>query len=329
MNNQEFSLSQKYKDYFPIGAAVNRKTITSHQELLLRHFNSITLESEMKFELLHPAENTYTFSTADMIIDIAKKHNMKVRGHTLVWHRQTSEWVFLDRNGELVSREVLLERIEEHINRVMSRYKNDVYSWDVVNEAIAEGTDYLRDSKWLTIIGKDYVEKIFTYAHRADPKAQLFYNDYDVVIPEKRDKIIRLIRELKQKEVPVHGIGLQGHWNIYFPSIDLIKEAFDKYAELGLPLQITELDVSMYEFHDKSKMDKPSPEMYEKQTIFYEKIFALFREYRDIITGVTVWGIADDKTWLDNFPVRDRKNWPLLFDTSHQPKEAFHKIMDF
>lgn len=322
------SLKDLYKDDFDIGAAVNLNTIKSAKGLLGAQFNSITAENDMKFERVHPHEDVYTFAAADEIVDFAALHGMKVRGHTLVWHNQTPAWVFEGANGEPADRETLLARMKSHIDTVVSRYKGIVYGWDVVNEVIEDKSEvWLRQSKWLDGIGEDFIAKAFEFAHAADQKAVLFYNDYNECNPEKRDKIVKLLKSLKDKDVPVHGMGMQGHWNLTGPTLDEIRQAIESYAALGLQVQITELDISMFE-HEDRRMDltAPTEAMLAAQAERYEQIFRLLREYKDVITAVTFWGAADDYTWLHDFPVRGRRNWPFVFDEKHQPKESFWRI---
>lgn len=323
-------LHEMFSNDFLIGAAVNLKTLETQKELLTHHFNSITAENEMKFVSLHPTEDQYTFDEADTIARFARSNGMKLRGHTLVWHNQTTEWLFLNKDGGLTDRETLLSRMKEHIETVVKRYKDDVYCWDVVNEVIAdEGSDLLRPSRWLEIIGEDFIAKSFEYANQADPNAKLFYNDYNESNPEKREKIYKLVKSLVEQGAPIHGIGLQAHWGLSRPSLDDIRSAIERYASLGLQLQFTELDVSVFEFDDRrNDLLQPTNEMMMKQEERYFQFFNLFKEYKEVITGVTFWGAADDYTWLDNFPVQGRKNWPLLFDTKHQPKGAYRKIID-
>lgn len=330
--NQNQSLYQKYQSYFPIGTCVSPSALKTHEELLINHFNSLTSENHMKFEALQPEQDSYDFTVADQLIAFAKEHNKLVRGHTLVWHNQNPSWLFHDKDGNLVDKDTLLKRMEEHINTVVPRYKDTVYCWDVVNEAVEDtGSEILRqNSMWLKIIGPEFIEKAFEFAHAADPDALLFYNDYNESNPVKRDKIYQLVKNLKEKGAPIHGVGLQAHWNIYDPSMDDIRAAIEKYASLGLQLHITEMDISVFKFDDKrTDLMEPTAEMLEKQAERYESVFALFREYSDVITNVTLWGAADDVAWLHNFPVRGRKNWPLLFDMDHNPKPAFDSIMQF
>ena len=325
------SLYKVFQDYFLIGAALNPSTLASQQGLIKKHFNSITAENEMKFEHLQPEEGRFNFELADKIVSFAKENEMKVRGHTLVWHNQTSDWMFTNEDGSVVGRETLLERMKIHITTVMERYKGEVYCWDVVNEVIEDnGTDVLRESKWTEIIGDDFIEKAFEYAHQADPEALLFYNDYNESHPEKREKIYTLVRGLIKKRVPIHGIGLQAHWNLSGPSYDNIRTAIKKYASLGLTIHLTEMDVSVFNWDDRRvELTEPTEEMLVIQAERYQAFFEILREHANVISSVTFWGAADDYTWLDGFPVEGRKNWPFVFDENHQPKESFWNIVDF
>ncbi|MGO4545430.1 endo-1,4-beta-xylanase [Paenibacillus sp. 2TAB23] len=324
-------LHEAFSDQFLIGAAVNSKTLKTQRELLIHHFNSLTAENEMKFERLHPAEDLYTFEEADRLVAFAKENSMGVRGHTLVWHNQTPNWMFEDASGRAVNRETLLSRMKNHIETVVSRYKGTIYGWDVVNEAVADsGDELLRSSKWLDIAGEDFIAKAFEYAHAADPAAILFYNDYNESVPGKREKIYTLVKSLKEIDVPIHGIGLQAHWNLEHPSIDDIRQAIERYASLGMMLHITELDVSVFDHKDRrTNLLAPTEEMMERQAERYRQFFELFRAYSEHITSVTFWGAADDYTWLDNFPVYGRKNWPFLFDQNRMPKKAFWDVVKF
>ncbi|MGG6313615.1 endo-1,4-beta-xylanase [Paenibacillus macerans] len=324
----EPALKELFANDFKIGAAVNPLTIRTQEHLLAHHFNSITAENEMKFASVHPEEDTYTFEAADRLVDFARKHGLAMRGHTLVWHNQTTDWLFRDRQGGPVTKQALMERIREHIHTVVGRYKDDIYAWDVVNEVIAdEGEAPLRTSKWTETAGPAFIAKAFEYAHEADPQAVLFYNDYNESNPQKRDKIYALAKSLLEQGAPIHGIGLQAHWNLFDPSLDDIRAAIEKYASLGLQLQLTELDVSMFRFDDKrTDLIQPEPGMMERQAEVYEAVFRLLKEYRDVISGVTFWGAADDYTWLDDFPVCGRKNWPFLFDARHRPKAAYDRV---
>jgi endo-1,4-beta-xylanase len=329
-NRQAPSLYEAFGDYFDIGAAVNTRTIVNAEQLIAIHYNSITAENDMKFESVHPTEDRYTFENADLIAAFARKHNKKMRGHTLVWHNQTPDWIFEDGNGRTVGKDVLFARMKSHIETVVSRYKDVIYGWDVVNEVIADEEDkFYRRTKWLDITGESFVDKAFEYAHTADPNATLFYNDYNESHPVKREKIYKLVKSLLDRDVPIHGVGLQAHWNVLDPHLDDIRRAIERYAELGLTLQFTEMDVSMFSFDDRrTDLKVPTQQMVELQQERYEQFFQVFKSYKDVISAVTFWGAADDYTWLDYFPVRNRKNWPLLFDIHQRPKDVFWKVIE-
>ncbi|RCW74777.1 endo-1,4-beta-xylanase [Saliterribacillus persicus] len=324
MYDQIPSLKEVFKTDFHIGAAVNPKTLKSSKELLDYHFSSITAENVMKFEVIHPKKDTYDFTQADLLADYARKNDKKMRGHTLVWHNQTPNWVFENTNKEKV-----LSMMKQHIFKIVERYKDVVHAWDVVNEAIDDKAEtFYRKSPWLDLAGEEFIEKAFLFAHEADPQATLFYNDYNACDPVKSEKIYQLVKRLKEKGVPIHGIGMQAHWNIYDPSIDEIRAAIKKYVSLGVEIHITEMDVSVFEFEDKrTDLTQPTEEMISMQQKRYREFFDIFKEYKEHIGSVTFWGIADDYTWLDDFPQKGRKNWPFLFDDKQQPKEVFFHII--
>jgi endo-1,4-beta-xylanase len=338
-----FTQSQKglkdyYQPYFPIGVAVNPRMVQDgpDAELIKAQFNSVTPENAMKMGPIHPEEGKYFWNDADAIVDFAQKNGLKVRGHTLCWHSQTPKWFFTDASGKQVSREVLLARMKKHISDVAGRYKGKIYAWDVVNEAVPDtGTSLYRKSKFYEIIGEDYIEKAFQYAHEADPAAQLFYNDYNTENTAKREKIYQLVKKLKEKGIPIHGVGLQGHWSLEEPTAQQLEESITKFARLGLKVQITELDVSVYpkehERREKKVTDTSefTSEMNDKQAAHYKMLFEIFRKHRDKITGITFWNLSDKYSWLDNFPVRGRKDYPLLFDQNNKPKKAFDAVIQF
>jgi endo-1,4-beta-xylanase len=325
-------LKDYYAEYFPMGVAVSPSSLSGPQAILImKQFNSLTAENVMKPALIHPEENRYAWDNADKIVNFAATNSQLIRGHTLVWHNQTAEWMFKDQSGKAVTKEVLLSRLKDHITQVVTRYKGKVYAWDVVNEAIDDDdSKFLRETEWYKICGEEYITKAFQWAHEADPDALLFYNDYSTESPVKRDKIYRLLKTLLESGVPVHGIGLQGHWNINYPSEKDLRDAIEKFASLGLKVQITELDVSIYSSNETDPSDNVfTAEREKKQIEKYEMIFRVFREYRHIITGVTFWNVSDKSSWLDNFPVKGRKNYPLLFDQNLKPKKAYWVVVNF
>ena len=330
--NAQQSLADRYHDYFPIGVAVSPRSIAGPDSaLIIRQFNSLTPENAMKMGPIHPEEGRYYWKDADAIVDFAQRHGMRVRGHNLCWHEQTPAWLFKD-----ATKEILLRRLKDHITTVVNRYKGKVYCWDVVNEAIADdSTAFLRNSPWLRICGEEFIAKAFEYAHAADPNAQLFYNDYNTERPEKRERVYRLLKQLVAAGVPITGVGLQGHWSIYEPDARDLQMTIDRFASLGLKVQITELDISIYPWEKNRRTRRPdeqdtfTPELEDRLTEKYNMIFSAFRANRDKLTGVTFWNVTDKHTWLDTYPVPGRKNYPLLFDTVGQPKKAFYKVIDF
>lgn len=329
-------LKEYYQDYFQIGVALAPSNIQGDEaDLVKRHFNSITAENVMKIGRIHPQEDRYHWEPADALVNFAQANGLAMRGHTLCWHNQVASWFFTNQNGDTVSQEVLLRRLEDHITQVVTRYKGKIFAWDVVNEVIDDGEGFYRDSPWYRICGETFIEKAFEYAHAADPEALLFYNDYNTYHPEKRRKILQMLRALIEKGVPIHGIGLQGHWSIYGPSEQQLRESLDDYASLGLPIHITELDVSVYPSEHGRREIRPgenqdfTEEMEKKQIEQYGMFFRVFRDYKDAIQSVTFWNLSDRRSWLDNFPVRGRKNYPLLFDTNLRPKKAYWEVVKF
>lgn len=332
------TLKDAYKDYFPIGVAVNPRMVQPgpDADLIKAQFSSMTPENAMKMGPIHPEENQYNWKDGDAIAEFAQQNGLKLRGHTLCWHNQTPRWLFVDAEGKTVSRDVLLARLKRHITDVMQHYKGKIYAWDVVNEAVPDtGTGIYRKSKFYEIIGEDYIEKAFQYAHEADPTVQLFYNDYNTENPAKREKIYRMLKKLTDKKVPINGVGLQGHWSIYEPTAAELDESINKFAGLGLKVQITELDLSVYpkehERRDRKPTDKSefTPAMDDKQAAQYKMLFEVFRKHRHQLTGVTFWNLSDRHSWLDDFPIAGRKDYPLLFDQNGQPKKAFAGVVNF
>jgi len=335
---QNTGLKDYYKDYFPIGVAVSAQDIKNPAEvaLILSQFNSLTPENAMKMGPIHPEENRYNWKDADSIVAFAQAHGLRVRGHNLCWHEQTPAWLFKDSSGKLVSKEVLLKRLKDHITTVVDRYKGKIYAWDVVNEAIDDdSTKFLRNSLWYQICGPDFIAKAFEYAHAADPNAILFYNDYNTERPEKRERVYKLLKQLVDAGVPINAVGIQAHWSIYEPSADDLIATIKRFSSLGLKVQVTELDVSIYPWEKSSRAMRPgesdayTPELEKKQADKYAQVFKIFRDHKDVISGVTFWNISDKRTWLDEYPVMGRKNYPLLFDENLQPKKAYWSVVDF
>ncbi len=342
------TLKEAYKDFFLIGTALGGSQIAGEDpqalELTVREFNTITPENEMKFGPIHPQPDSFNFEPADRFVQFGEKNGMFIVGHTLVWHSQTSRWIFVDENGQDVDRDELLARMKHHIDTVVGRYKGRVKGWDVVNEALNDdGT--LRQSKWLQIIGEDYIEKAFEYAHAADPDAELYYNDYNMHRADKAQGAVRIVKNLLDKGLRVDGIGMQGHWGLNYPTVEEAEASIRAFGDLGVHVMITELDINVlpdpWQWRsadvgmdvDREKALNPYvdglPDSVQQQlTDQYEKLFALFLKHSDTISRVTFWGTHDGHSWKNNWPVRGRTNYPLIFDRQYQPKPAYYAIMN-
>ena len=336
------------KDHFMIGTALNDDQIMGKEPealaIMKKHFNSVTAENAMKWSYIQEKQGEYNFELADRFTSLCEESNMFVVGHTLVWHCQTPSWVFVDDAGKEVDRETLLQRMRDHIFTVVGRYKGRVHGWDVINEAV-DDQGQLRRSKWLEIIGGDFLAKAFEYAHEADPDAELYYNDYSLYFPEKREGVIRLIKHLQEKGVKVDGIGMQGHLGLDFPEkISDLEESIIAFSELGVRVMITELDVTVLPFPDNrrgadlslsfefEKELNPFPDffpeaMQEKLARRYAEFFKIFYQHRDKISRVTIWGIHDGQSWLNYWPIKGRTNYPLLFDRDYKEKPALEAII--
>ncbi|MDQ0114108.1 endo-1,4-beta-xylanase [Paenibacillus harenae] len=326
------SLKDVFAGDFKLGTALLVNEISNPNgpdaQLLKKHFNSLTAGNELKWDATEPRNGEFNFTRADQIFQFTMNNGIAFRGHTLIWHSQTPDWVFHDANGGLVSKEVLFERMKKHIDTVVGRYKGKIYAWDVVNEVIepADGKPGgLRSSLWYQIAGEEFIEKAFVYAHEADPAAKLFINDYNTDQPWKRQFLHDLIKRLQNKGVPVDGIGHQMHIGIQSPSVLDIDTTINAFKDLGIEQQITELDMSVYT-NDTDKYDAFPLDLQKKQAARYREIFNVFRKHKDEITAVIFWGKDDQNTWLRTFPIV-RNNWPLLFDERLQAKYAYWALV--
>jgi endo-1,4-beta-xylanase len=380
------TLKETFKDRFLVGTAVNRGMVTGGAgfrrspeqtakdvALVKEHFNQITAENDMKWQLVHPRDGKdgYDFGPADAFVNFGLSNQMDVVGHTLVWHSQTPNWVFAGTNppptnatgnvaantntpatnqfgrgrfgggfgggfgrysAPRASRDELLQRMREHIHTVVGRYKGKVKSWDVVNEAIADGTgtNVLRNSLWLQIIGPDFIAKAFEFAHEADPDAILRYNDYGLENPAKRKKLITLIKSLQAQKVPVHAIGSQAHLNVSI-TFETMDQTLTEIATLGLPIHITELDLNSAAGGQRgfgadianngaTTQGGLVADAEKKLTDAYAGIFRAFLKHRGSVKMVTFWGANDANSWRAN-------GKPLLFDGNSQPKPAFDAVI--
>ncbi len=339
MTNNLPSLREAYAKFFKIGAAVAPQDFVLFGDILTEHFNSLTPTNAMKFEPIHPLPEVWDFRDADAVVAFAKENGMAVRAHAPVWHKQVGLWFFRDEKGEPLSREALLERLREHMTVFGRRYGGDIYCWDVINEAIAHyGKGVLRDSNWTELIGPDFLAESFRIARDCVPEnVQLFYNDYNEWMPHKREKLLKVLRELIDCGAPIDGFGMQQHLSIY-ADLDEIRRSVEAYASLGLRLHVTELDVSLYTVYETGR-PTITDEMLKKQYDMYVELFSIYRQYADVIDSVTTWGVADSVTWLDRSAVRigdflpedalaARKNFPLLFYADHRMRPYAEQIIE-
>ncbi len=341
----EKGLKDFFKDDFLVGTAIGDSAFTQNDKVLLdliaREFNVITPENTLKWEPVHPTENEWRFDGGDRLVEFGQKHNMKIQGHVLVWHSQVPNSIFVDENGKQASSELLTKRMETHIQKVVGRYKGKIESWDVVNESITPEDGY-RKSKWLEIMGPEFMEKAFYMAHEVDKDCKLIYNDYGMDDPRRRNFVVDLVKKYLKKGVPIHGIGMQGHYNIDSPDISIIEASIEAFASTGLPVSFTELDVDVlpYDWGRTAEIstnieyrntlnpyvDGLPKDINDKLTCRYEELFRLFLKHRDKIDRVTFWGTSDDLSWKNNFPMRGRTNYPLLFDRQRKPKDAYYAV---
>jgi len=326
------ALKDVYKADFLIGVAVGPYVYQDSDkavgELVAKHFNSLTCENAMKWASVNPAPGVYTFEVADRLVQFAGEHAMKVVGHTLVWEQQTPAWVFKGPDGTNAPRELVLDRMREHIDKVMGRYRGKLTGWDVVNEAVAGGgSEMLADTPWKRRVGDDYVAKAYEFAHKADPHAELYYNDYGLENPLKREHTLRLVKSLLDKGIKIHAVGNQAHWNLRTPAIAEIEQTLKDFVALGVKMNFTELDITLYSSNQQGDIyqNGATPEVLEQQAARYAAIFALFHKYREHIERVTFWGPTDKYSWLNGFPVK-HTNHPLLFDRAGLPKPAFWAV---
>ena len=339
------TLKDTFKGAFYVGVAVNASQITGADAqgdaLIVQQFDSITPENVMKWGVIHPRPDAYDFSMADKYVEFGQQHHMFIVGHNLCWHSQTPAWVFKDDKGNPLTRDALLQRLHDHIKTVVGRYKGKVQSWDVVNEALNEdGT--MRQSQWEKIIGDDYVVKAFQWAHEADPAAQLNYNDYNMETPAKRKGAIELVKRIKAAGVPIAVVGSQAHLHLDGTEKDE-EAAIEELSAAGVKVAITELDIDVLpsawghtadvgvkveQKPDMNPYPKELPEdVQEKLTKRYADLFAVFWKHRDVVNRVTFWGTTDKTSWLNNWPVRGRTSYPLLFDREGKPKPAFYAVL--
>jgi endo-1,4-beta-xylanase len=335
-------LKETFKKDFLIGTAIDAQQIegkdTAADRLIVQQFNAVTPENVMKAEVIQPGWNTYNFDLADKLVAYAQKNNMKVNAHNLIWHSQLPAFVRHMQSADSVKR-----YFENHITTIASRYDGKVYSWDVVNEALNEdGT--LRNSIFLQKLGNDYIVEAFRLAQKASPHSKLYYNDYNIEQPKKRAGTIALIKKIQAAGVHIDGVGIQGHWRYDNVPMQDIEESIKEFSGLGIDVMFTELDLGVLRnpwdnaTADVSATAKGDSAMnpyarglpdsvQQKQAKAYADLFKLFLKYRKNVSRVTFWGVDDGQSWLNDWPIRGRTNYPLLFDRNFQPKPAFDRVI--
>lgn len=325
-------LCEHYQGYFTVGTCISSSMLNNEKlkKLVLEQFNTITCENEMKPDALlnqmaciSQNEVVVMFpKRATDILDWAKEHDLKVRGHVLVWHSQTPDWFFREgfqNNGALVSKEVMLSRMESYIKQVLeycdTNYPGVVYVWDVVNEAFEDGSGEYRNSYWYQILGKDFIRYAFEYARKyASPETKLFYNDFNCYIDQKQTAIMTVVKELVSLGL-IDGVGMQSHLDVDYPSVDNYTRTLERFSKLGIEVQITELDVTTTG-NDEAGL--------QKQGEYYDKLFQVISMYEKLgstnITGLTFWGVSDIYSWRSS-------QYPLLFDAALEPKPAYYGVL--
>lgn len=337
------SLKNTFKGDFYIGTAINESQILEKNEaeekLIAKEFNSITPENIMKSMFVQPTKGNFQFDLTDKYVSYGEKHNMFIHGHTLIWHSQLASWM-----SEIKDGNEMKAFMKNHINTVVSRYKGRINSWDVVNEALNEdGT--LRKSIFLNTLGESYLIDAFKLAATADPKVDLYYNDYNLCEPAKRTGAVKLIKTLQENGAKIDGIGMQGHWKLDKPSLEEIEKSIVTYSNLGIKVAITEFDINVLQnpwdivgadVNQKaaaSEKMNPYPNnlpdsIQVKLAERYEAIFKIFLKHKDKISRVTLWGVHDGQSWLNDWPIEGRSNYPLPFDRNLEPKKAYFSIID-
>jgi len=339
---KENSLKDSFKKDFYIGTALTVAQIeeknAKEDSLIKKEFNAITAENGMKSMFIHPEKEKYDFALTDKFVAYGKKNKMLLHGHTLIWHSQLAPWM-----EKIKDSTEMKAFMKDHINTIVSKYKGKIDSWDVVNEALNEdGT--LRKSIFLNTLGERYLIDAFKLAAAADPKVDLYYNDYNIEEPAKRAGAIQLIKKIKAAGGKVDGVGIQGHWRLESPSVEEIEKSIEEYAALGLKVAITELDITVLpnpwdlkgadvnqNFEGSAKMNpypKTLPDSVQtKLAERYASIFKVFLKHKDKISRVTFWGVHDAQSWLNDWPIKGRTNYPLLFDTALKHKKAYNSVI--
>lgn len=308
---------------YPFGAALDPGLLQNHaayRRVAATEFSSLTPENVMKMRTIHPAATLFNWAPADLLVDFARQTNKRVHGHALLWHESVPDWV-KNFAGDSAAWEELLQT---HIRTVVEHYRGRVRAWDVVNEAFTDGGT-LRPSIWLKHLGPDYVARCFQYAHAADPDALLFYNDYGhEYSPRKRRAIEQLVINLKQRNIPLHGLGLQMHLNRRSDTTG-IATALREMAATGLSIHVSELDISMNPQNDPA-LQNLTPALAQEQAQKYRYVVRAYRALpKNQQYGITIWNVGDGDSWIRSY--YRRRDWPLPFDDNYEKKPAYQAIL--
>ena len=332
--------------HFLIGVAVDTRLPAGQdpaaEAVVKEQFNQVVAENCMKGEENHPEVNRFDFTDGDKLVDWAERNGKTVIGHCLVWHSQPPKWMFTDANGKTVSREVLIGRMYNHIMTVVTHYKGKIKGWDVVNEAFEDDGSY-RKSPYYNIIGPEFIELAFQFAHEADPNVELYYNDYSTAKPGKREAIRKLVHNLKAKGLRIDAVGMQSHNGYNYPDYAEYEKSIEAFAAEGVKVMMTELDVNMlpnpegfggaeisqnFELQAKYNpyvkgLDKKAQKLFNQR---YLDLFKIIERHKDVISRVTFWGVNDGHTWLNDWPIKGRTNYPTLIDRNNQLKPVVKDI---
>lgn len=339
------SLKSHFENKFFIGAAINESTILGKDDksyqIVNNQFNSITPENSLKWMYIQPKPNQFDFNTADQYVQMGLDNGMYIIGHALVWHAQLAEFM-----QETKNKNEFRSHVENHINRLVKRYKGKIDAWDVVNEAFEEDGK-LRNSIFYKNMGENYIEEVFKLAEKLDPEADLIYNDYNLYKPKKRNAVIEMVKQFKANGTKISGVGVQAHWGLNYPTIDEIEQIIYDFHIAGVSVSFTELDISVLpnpwelvgaevnqnfsKFEGDPKMN-PYPDNLPNEVALklanrYYDIFRLFVKHSDKIERVTFWGVTDKYSWLNDWPIKGRINYPLLYDRNYKSKEAYRKVL--
>lgn len=356
----ELTLKDAFANDFLVGVAVSHSFIEKNDtrclDLIKEQFSAVSPEDVLKPETVHPAPGVWNFEKGDEYCKFANENGLKALGHTLMWHNQTPNFFWLNKNGSVRSLKEMRATLKEYIEKTVTHFKGKVYAWDVVNEIISEEGGYRSDKGWEKYYGgnggdlDELVCLAFETAHKCDPDAELYYNDYNMWRQSKVDGVVRMVKMLQSRGIRIDGVGIQAHWGLNYPSVKDIETTIDRLHELGVKVMITEFDVDMLPFSKEGQMTgqamydpalqraefmqylnpyaKELPEEVDQEVADrYEQIMRTIWNKRDKISRVTFWGLHDGVSWKNNYPIPNRKNYPLIFDRNLQKKKAFHQIV--